>query len=110
MSVIPFADLRESETAFQFIGARHGSPVSFFVTTHPPGKGPGAHWHPYEETFIVLEGTTEFTVDGETTRVGAGHVVVVPARAVHSFRAVGEIPSRQVNIHPAPEMATTWID
>jgi quercetin dioxygenase-like cupin family protein len=110
MKVIRLSEIRASETASLFLGRDHGAGVSFFVTCHPRGSGPGPHRHPYEETFVVLEGATEFTVDGETITADAGTIVVVPAGAVHSFKGVGDDLARQVNIHPVPEMVTEWLD
>ncbi|MBA3364669.1 MAG: cupin domain-containing protein [Actinobacteria bacterium] len=109
MKIVRIAEITESERAAVFVGREHGARVSFFVTSHRRGEGPDAHRHPYEETFLVQEGSTEFTVDGETVTVHAGTVVVVPAGAIHSFKAVGDGVTRQVNIHPVGEMVTEWI-
>ena len=110
MKIIPLADLQESQRAAVFVGRDHGARVSFFVTSHRPGEGPDPHRHPYEETFVVQEGVSRFTVDGETVDVHAGTVVVVPANVVHSFKAASDGATRQVNIHPVPEMVTEWVD
>lgn len=110
MKVIPLAELRESERAALFVGREHGARISFFVTSHRRGEGPGAHRHPYEETFLVQEGATIFTVDDETVEVHAGTIVVVPPNAVHSFKAASDGITRQVNIHPVAEMVTEWIE
>ena len=37
-----------------------------------------------EQVMYVIEGACDFTVDGETRRVGPGGVVVIPPHAVHS--------------------------
>jgi quercetin dioxygenase-like cupin family protein len=110
VKIIPLAALQESERAALFIGREHGAGISFIVTSHRRGEGPDPHRHPYEETFVVQEGATEFTVEGETVEVQAGTVVVVPADAVHSFKAASDGVTRQVNIHPVPEMVTEWIE
>ena len=110
MKIVPIAEIRESDRSALFVGRDHGAQVSFFVTSHRRGEGPDAHRHPYEETFVVQEGTTEFTVDGETLDVHAGTIVVVPAGAIHSFKAASDGVTRQVNIHPVAEMATEWIE
>ncbi len=110
MKIIPLAELRESERTSVFIGREHGARVSFFVTSHRRGAGPDPHRHPYEETFVVQEGATEFTIEGETVEVHAGVIVVVPANTVHSFKAASDGITRQVNIHPVAEMVTEWIE
>ena len=111
VQIIPFDEISSGGgDTIQFLGATYGSSVSFFVIADNPGEGPDAHWHPYDETFVLEEGVVEFTVDDETIRVEAGHVVVVPAGAVHGFKAIGPGVLRSVNIHPVPEMETTWIE
>jgi len=42
-----------------FQGINHGTNVSFFIVHFSPGKGPKKHRHPYEETFIILDGEIE---------------------------------------------------
>lgn len=110
VKIVRIEDIRESERAAVFVGASHGAEVSFFVVSHRRGEGPGPHRHPYAETFVVQEGAAEFTVDGETLTVEAGTIVVVPAGAVHSFKGASDGVTRQINIHPVPEMVTEWLD
>lgn len=110
LKVVDLASLAESEQAAVFVGRDHGAHVSFFVTSHAPGEGPDAHRHPYEETFVIYDGSVVFEVDAETVEAHAGQVVVVPTGAVHSFKATGEGGARQVNIHPVPAMVTEWVD
>jgi quercetin dioxygenase-like cupin family protein len=105
---IPIDSFRRSAHSAQFVGAAHGANVSFFVGTYPPGFRVGPHRHPYEETFVILEGELDFEVDGEPVPAGPGTVVVVPARAVHGFTV--RSPTKQVNIHPVAEMTTEWLD
>ena len=110
MKIVRVADIQESRQAAIFIGRDHGAHVSFFIITHHRGDGPGPHRHPYEETFVMLTGAAEFTVDDKTVEVGSGHIVVVPAGAVHSFKAVSDGLTQQVNIHPVAEMVTEWLE
>ena len=107
---IPIDGLPGSETASRFEGADHGATVSFFLSTHPPGRGARLHRHPYEETFIVEEGSATFTVDGETIEARAGHIVVVPAGAAHGFVSSGNGALRQVSIHPSERIVQEWLD
>ena len=70
----------------------------------PPGvPGPPPHrHHRTDETFYILEGDLEFSADGVTVRAGAGSVVHVPRRLLHTYRNVGTSPTRQlVVITPA---------
>ena len=102
--VIRFDDIRPSGGGTpRFEGHEHGSSVSFFVTNAPAGRGPGPHTHPYDETFVILDGSATFTVDGEPVDAAAGMIVVVPAGAVHGF-TTGSDGMRSVNIHGADRM------
>lgn len=91
-----------------FQGARHGANVSFFIVKFSPGKGPRKHRHPYEETFIILEGEIEAIVDGQTETLRENNIVVIPAGSWHEFKNRSEKVVFMVNIHPAPEMVTEW--
>jgi quercetin dioxygenase-like cupin family protein len=110
MEIVQIEDLRQDRTAALFVGRDHGANVSFFVISCRRDEGPDPHRHPYEETFVVQEGTSEFTVDGATFEVEAGSIVVAPAGAVHSFKGSSDGVTRQINIHPAAEMVTEWIE
>jgi quercetin dioxygenase-like cupin family protein len=101
-TVVNFDDLAGNpERAYKFEGGDMGATVSGFISHHPPGQGPDLHRHPYEETFVCLEGEATFEADGEKTVVGPGHIVVVPAGAAHCFKNTGEGRLKQVSIHPA---------
>ena len=48
------------------------------------------HKHPGEEIIYVLEGTLQYTIEGEGARTyTAGEALMVPAETVHSVRNVG---------------------
>jgi quercetin dioxygenase-like cupin family protein len=102
---IPFTALPGSERARRFEGKDHGASVSFFLSTHAPGEGPALHRHPYEETFILLDGVATFTVGDETLEPAPGHVLIVPPNTPHKFVNSGDTRLQQVSIHSAPEMS-----
>lgn len=55
-----------------------------------PGYTSPRHTHPGEEIIYVIEGTLEYEIEGQPTRmVKAGDVLFVPAGAVHLGRNVG---------------------
>ena len=91
-----------------FQGVKHGANVSFFIVHFSPGKGPRKHRHPYEETFILLEGEIEAIVDDQKETLRENSIVVIPAGAWHEFKSCSEKQVFMVNIHPAPEMITEW--
>lgn len=101
---IRFDDLQGSERARLFEGKDHGAGVSFFLSSHAPGEGPDLHRHPYEETFVMYEGTATFTVGDQTITAGPGEIVVVPPNTPHKFVNSGEGRIRQVGIHGSPEL------
>lgn len=99
-------DLPESELQ----GIQSGAGVSLIFVDLPPGEGPRLHRHPYEEVFIVLEGTPRFTVNGRELHGGPGMVVVVRANADHKFQNAGPGRLRQLDIHVAPSFKTEWLE
>jgi quercetin dioxygenase-like cupin family protein len=110
-TVIGLDDLRSSHMSSQFEGHRHGgADLSFFVTNAPPGAGPKLHTHPYTEVFIVQEGEATFTAGEKEIVVTGGNVVVVPPETPHRFENTGADLLRQVSIHDAGEMQTTWLE
>ena len=62
-----------------------------------PDAPPVRHKHPGEEIIYVLEGTMEYTIDGqETLTVKAGEALMVPAKAVHAVKNVGSGPAAEL--------------
>src|SRR5438132_3433478 len=58
------------------------------------GPVPEVHSHDLGgETFLVMEGEIEFTVDGERVVCTAGQSIFVPPRTTHAVRALGERPA-----------------
>ena len=60
----------------------------------PPGGGPPAHRHDFEEMFTVLDGEVQVTFRGQTITAQAGETINVPANAPHSFTNATARPSR----------------
>ena len=109
--VRPLSEMRTSPTACLFEGRDEaGVELSVFVTATPPGKGPSLHVHPYPEVFVVQEGEATFTVGEQEERVGAGHVVVVPADTLHGFKNFGEGELQVVSIHPSGKVEQVWLE
>jgi mannose-6-phosphate isomerase-like protein (cupin superfamily) len=108
--VLSLEELASSDMSSQFEGGRYGgSDLSFFVTNAAPGRGPKLHTHPYTEVFIVQEGEGTFTAGDEQLLVTAGNVIVVPPETPHRFENTGDTTLRQVSIHDAGQMQTTWL-
>jgi quercetin dioxygenase-like cupin family protein len=99
-----------NEIARTFEGGAHGpASVSFFLVHNQPGQGPQLHQHPYDETFIILEGRVLVRVGDETVEGGPGDIVVGPPDTPHGFTNLGPERARLVCIHAAPVMQTTWV-
>ncbi len=107
--VIGLAELVVSPTAALFEG-HDDVPVSMFVTTPPPGRGPVLHTHPYAEVFLVEEGVATFTAGEEEIVVEAGNVVTVPPETPHRFENSGDGALRVVSVHPSPRVEQTDLE
>ena len=96
-------DLAFRGSSHHFVGAEQGDTgVSVFLFRGEPGRGPGPHRHPYDEIQFITEGRGIWTVNGETFEAGAGDILVIKAGEVHSFRAIGDGPLVQLDVHLSP--------
>ena len=90
-------------SSHEFVGAEQGDTnVSVFLFHGKPGAGPGPHRHPYDEIQFIREGQGVWTVNGKTFEGSAGDIFVIKAGEVHSFKAVGDSPLVQVDVHLSP--------
>jgi quercetin dioxygenase-like cupin family protein len=63
--------------------------ATMFMVQYAPDGVAGPHDHPFEETYLFLEGQVEAQFDGERHRLGPGDVAFAGVGCVHSFRNVG---------------------
>jgi quercetin dioxygenase-like cupin family protein len=63
---------------------------TMFMVQYEPGGFAGAHDHPLEEAYLILEGEVEGVFDGNHHRLGPGDVAWAGVGCVHEFRNVGE--------------------
>ena len=90
-------------SSHEFVGAEQGNTgVSVFLFHGKPGSGPGPHRHPYDEIQFVREGRGVWTVDGKTFEGRGGDIFVIKAGEIHSFKAVGDSPLVQLDVHLSP--------
>lgn len=76
-----------------------GGTMSITDTVSPPNSGPPRHVHQdADETFVLLTGETEFWLEGETFARGPGETAFVPRGKQHTFRVIGDLPSRHLII------------
>ena len=76
-------------------GHDSGGIVSAVESHDVPGGGPPPHIHSREdETFQVLEGEYEFTVDGNSFVAKKGTTIFAPRGIPHTYRYLGQAPGR----------------
>lgn len=67
-----------------------GGALGLIEASIPPGSGPPPHRHSNEdESFYLLAGSLEITVEQDVVQAGAGDFVFLPRGLQHSFRNVG---------------------
>jgi mannose-6-phosphate isomerase-like protein (cupin superfamily) len=109
-SVVDCASQASGQDTGEFQGYHYDANVSFILVDAPPGSGPKLHRHPYEEVFVLQEGTATFTAGDKTIEVKGGQVVVVPAGVAHRFVNSGTGRLRQVDIHASERFVTEWLE
>jgi quercetin dioxygenase-like cupin family protein len=62
------------------------SGYEIFHQAGPEDKGPGPHFHPWDESFFVLRGELHCGIDGIETVAKAGTLIHVPGGSTHWFR------------------------
>jgi mannose-6-phosphate isomerase-like protein (cupin superfamily) len=105
------AGLARDGASYEFEGEHHGDTgVSFILVDAPPMGGPKLHRHPYDEVFVVHEGSVTFTTEDEVVEARGGQVVVVPAGVPHRFVNSGTGRLKQIDIHASGRFITEWLD
>ncbi len=64
----------------------------------PNTQGPGAHSHPEDDAFYVLEGTMSFLVGDRWMDAPKGSFVLAPAGLTHDFENRGSVRAGVLNI------------
>lgn len=101
-------DLTQDSGAIEWLGVRYKtilSPkqskgaMSIVDSWSPMGSGPPRHVHEQEdETFVMISGTCKVWIEGEEVIVGPGESVFIPRGTNHTFKVIGEEPSRHLVI------------
>ena len=74
------------------------------------GVGPRLHVHPYDETFVVIEGRARFFVGDTVLDASAGEIVFGPAGVPHKFENLGPGRLQTIDIHHSPEWIQTDLE
>lgn len=87
-----------SKNINQTINYQEGSVVSKELVNKPTGtitlfafdrgQGLSEHTAPYDALAIITEGIAEITVSGEKNEVKSGEMLLMPAGAPHSLKAI----------------------
>ena len=110
-TVVNKEELQNYESSSEFEGYLHGdTEVSFILVDMQPGKGVRLHKHPYQEIFIIQEGTATYVVGTTTLEARAGQIIIVPADTPHKFVNSGDGKLRQVDIHLSQRFITEWLE
>jgi quercetin dioxygenase-like cupin family protein len=91
-------------------GSAHGATVSVILDHTEPGTGPRLHRHPYDETWVVVEGQLTFHLGEERHHAEPGDVVIAPSGVPHKFTNDGSGRSHLVCIHARSTMVTEWLE
>jgi quercetin dioxygenase-like cupin family protein len=91
-------------------GAEHGASISIILDDSNPGQGPRLHKHPYDETWLVIDGNLTFQAGEEQLPAGPGDIVIVPPEAPHRFTNNGPGRAKLVCIHANPTFVTEWLE
>ena len=67
---------------------------TMFMVQYEPGGTAGTHDHPFEETYLILEGEVDASFDGERVRLAAGDVAWAGVGCVHGFANPADRPVR----------------
>lgn len=82
--------------------------VQVVLMSIPAGEEIGMETHPADQTTFIVSGEAQVVIDGENTRAGANHMIVVPKGAQHNItnKGSGELKLFSVYAPPAePEGA-----
>ena len=89
-------------------GEAMGGPVTVLAYGNDtPGEGPRLHVHPYDETFIVIQGRARFFVGDQVIEAVAGEVVLGPKGVPHRFENLGPGRLQTIDIHHSPRWIQT---
>jgi mannose-6-phosphate isomerase-like protein (cupin superfamily) len=91
-------------------GVDYGATISLILDRSEPDHGPRLHRHPYDETWVVIDGDLSFQAGDELLDVGPGDIVIVPPDMPHKFTNRGPEPANLVCIHASPTFETEWLE
>jgi quercetin dioxygenase-like cupin family protein len=77
------------------VDARIGAALhTLFIVRFEPGAALGAHDHPFEEAYLVLEGRIDAICEGERITLGEGDALWTSVGCIHGFENPYDVPVR----------------
>jgi mannose-6-phosphate isomerase-like protein (cupin superfamily) len=80
-----------------------GEHAQLVVMTIQPGEEIGEETHEGDQLLYFVDGVGEAIIEGESSAVGPGDVVFVPAGTLHNFVNTGSEPLRLATVYAPPE-------
>jgi mannose-6-phosphate isomerase-like protein (cupin superfamily) len=68
--------------------------TTMFMVQYDADGVAGRHDHPFEETYLFLQGRAEAEFDGQKYQLGPGDAAFAAVGCVHGFRNIGDGPLR----------------
>lgn len=83
---------------------RPGRALQLLVERYEPGcdTGPECYQHEAEEAGVVLKGTLELTVDGQSYQLKPGDAYYFDSRRPHRFRNLGKVAAEAISVNTPP--------
>ena len=100
-SKAPEVPWRPGYRKWDVTGREQGVTSTFTINTGEPGSGAPLHTHTIDELIVIMEGTLEVRIDGETHIVEKNHTLVIPPGAEHGFKVIGERDAEMLVFFPA---------
>ena len=101
-------DLNTDDATVEWLGVLYktilapedsGGAMSIVDSLSPVGSGPPRHVHHNEdETFVMITGTCKVWIEGVETIADPGESVFIPRGKEHTFKVIGDEPSRHLVI------------
>jgi quercetin dioxygenase-like cupin family protein len=86
----PEVPWRPGYRKWDIAGREQNITSTFSINAAEPGAGAPLHTHAMDELIVIMEGTLEVRIDGETQVAGKEHTIVIPPGAEHGFTVVGD--------------------
>lgn len=99
-------------TKFDVDDALGATTQSISVIEFAPGEAGPLSYHddPVEELYVVLEGTLEIELDGETFQADAGSTALITPGVEHRPRNTSDEPAVLLVVQAPPAEATTYVE